>query len=156
MNLWLLHEDKDVVSRQTLSLSAHGDCLLEETFPLLVLPVLPHHGAFCSLEWGTAPCWLWSGYARHSHSIIGWGFEMRDSTHLSLLSGKHIPAGVWKGTSPLADSKEKQFVVLVPCINVALKYSATFLCRCRTVTAVFSVLQPSCLSLGRMERDGNV
>lgn len=34
------------MSRQKLSLSAHGDCLLEETFPLLALSVLPHHGAF--------------------------------------------------------------------------------------------------------------
>ncbi|XP_039920547.1 protein sprouty homolog 1 isoform X1 [Hirundo rustica] len=36
-------------------------CLLEEAFSLLVPSVLPHHSAFFSLEWGTAPCWLWSG-----------------------------------------------------------------------------------------------
>lgn len=56
--------------------------------------------------------------------------------------------------SPLADSKEKQFVVLLPCINVALRYSATFLRRCRTVTAVFSVNVAIFVSLARWDGKG--
>lgn len=53
---------------------------------------------------------------------------MLGSTYLPLLSSKHLwhLGGERKRTFPLAGSKEKQFVVLVPCINVALRYSATF------------------------------